>query len=92
MIERLVQSLQTMVALEDDPALAATVDLRKLSLDYSDALLLATDCPQLQLAPRQLYLLRQVEQVLETQDLCCRDQTPLAALQRAAQAALAAIE
>ena len=68
------------------------LNLSQVSLDYSDALMLASDCPQLQLSAEQLFHLRQVERLLEQFALCQRSKTPAEELRQKAAAALAALE
>jgi hypothetical protein len=68
MIERLVQALRLLAAPAEDQFGRAPMvvgNVSDLALDFADALLLVTDCPQVLLAPEQQSALEQVEDVLE---------------------------
>jgi len=67
MIERLVHALQALAApaevqLARYPAFVVKAD--ELALDYADALLLITDCPQLSLTPEQQAAIEVVDHLL----------------------------
>ena len=68
MIERLVQALRRLATPAEDqfgrgPSIAGNVS--DLALDFADALLLVTDCPQVLLAPEQQSALERVDDALE---------------------------
>jgi hypothetical protein len=105
MIERLVQSLRALAApahlqLERFPNFVCKPD--ELALDYADALLLASDCPQLQLTDAQQRALRSLDDLLaemsgtENLDLwteaALSDAPEWVNVRRAASAALAQLE
>jgi hypothetical protein len=105
MIERLVESLRALAA-------PANVQLARfpnvvckpheLALDYADALLLASDCPQLQLTDAQHRALRTLDDLLADMSVtgqlelwtetALRDAPEWADVRRAALAALAALD
>jgi hypothetical protein len=68
MIERLVHALQALAAPAEEqlarcPAFVVKAD--ELALDYADALLLITDCPQVSLTPEQQAALEAVDHLLD---------------------------
>jgi hypothetical protein len=68
MIERLVHALQALAVPAEEqlaryPVFVVKAD--ELALDYADALLLITDCPQVSLTPEQQAALEDVDQLLD---------------------------
>lgn len=69
MIERLVETLRVLAAPPRDQLGAYRSSLERgawLAGDYADALRLVTDCPQIELLPRQRTVLESLERELES--------------------------
>lgn len=68
MVDRLILILRALAGQPDADGVAArdgVADASRLAPDYADALLLVTDCPQIELRPAQRAALERVGETLE---------------------------